>query len=204
VVPISYNNDLLSSFKIRNFSTRTELAMNITISDALLVTLATPPLFSSTSISKDAAKFEFLSGDLTIGNPAQEVLAEAHEAFGSERYAASLLSIGCGHPGVIAAPTDASLTNWNAFLDKIITDNEQKAQSMERQMGHLGLYYRLSVTRGLERTESTIRPNPGAIIAHTSVYLADAFITHIMDRCIETLKTRDGVASLGQLSKCWI
>jgi hypothetical protein len=176
--------------------------MNITISDALLVTLATPPLFSSTSISKDAAKFEFLGGDLIISNPAQEVLAEAHEAFGSERYAASLLSIGCGHPGVIATPTDASLTNWNIFLDKIITDNEQKAQVMERQMGHLGLYYRLSVTRGLERTDSTIRPKPGVIIAHTSVYMAEASTTHIMDRCVESLKTKDGVASLGQLSKC--
>lgn len=83
---------------IRTFSVRQEPALNIPVADALLATLATPPLFSKTSAFKDAATFEYVGGDLTLGNPARQIITEAHGAFGSGGLVSCFLSLGCGHP----------------------------------------------------------------------------------------------------------
>jgi hypothetical protein len=189
---------------LRNFNIRQEQALNLTITEALLATLATPPLFTPTVISKDAATFEYIGGDLSLSNPTREVISEAHGAFGSGERVACILSLGCGHLGVIDVPTDPDLTGWNRLLEKMVMDGEQTAQGIESQMGHLGIHHRYSVTRGLERSNSTTNPEPGEVLAHTGVYLADVAVSRQLDLCAKLLEVRDGGASLEQLSNLFV
>ena len=201
VVPISYKDHVSGTCKLRNFNVRQEPALNLTITEALLATLATPPLFAPTSIFKDAATFKYIGGDLSLSNPTRELISEAHSAFGSDERVACLLSLGCGHLGLIDVPKNPDLTSWNRLLENMVMNNQQRAQEIESQMGHLGIYHRYSVTRGLERSNSTTDPEPGEVLAHTGVYLADVAVSRNLDLCAKLLEVRDGGASLEQLSE---
>jgi hypothetical protein len=201
VVPISYKDHIGSTSILRNFQIREEPPLDMTVHEALLATLATPPLFSPTSVVKDYATFTYIAADLTLSNPIREIIAQAHEAFGPEEHVACLLSIGCGHPGVFSVPEGSSLVAWNNFFRKVIADSEKEAQIADRQMGHLGLYLRFSVNRGLDISSSNSVLTPEEILAHTTSYLVDVSISEEVDRCAELLKLRDGISSLEQLSK---
>ena len=166
----------------------------------MLVTLATPPLFTPTSISKDAATFEYIAGDLILSNPTREIIVEAYDAFGSEGRIGCLLSLGPGR-GVIGLPSESSWTVWNKVVEHLATDSEQKAQSIDSQMGHLGIYYRFRISEGLGVTIQAVKSDPGGILSHTSVYLNDASVSRKLDICVDSLKAPDGVASLDQLSE---
>ncbi|KIM19923.1 hypothetical protein M408DRAFT_30808 [Serendipita vermifera MAFF 305830] len=199
VVPISYKHDAGSMCTLRNFHVHQEQTLNLTIKEALMITLATPPLFTPAGVSKDSAKFEYIGGELTLSNPVQEIISEACGAFDLERRVACLVSLGCGHPGVISAPDDANLANWNRFLEHLATGNERTAQVIDRQMGHLGIYFRFCVPTGLEKAPQRPQPTEEEIIAHTSTYLEDRSVLQKVDTCVDFLIVRDGVSSLEQL-----
>ncbi|KIM25294.1 hypothetical protein M408DRAFT_212102 [Serendipita vermifera MAFF 305830] len=127
VVPISYKHHTGSICVLRNYSVRKEKTLNLTIAEAMMATLATPPMFTSAQIRKDTATFEYTSADWTPSNPMEELIAEAHEALGAEQKVACILSLGCGHPGVFAAPKDSSTAAWNEFLEYLVADSERKA-----------------------------------------------------------------------------
>jgi len=175
--------------------------MNITISEAILATLATLPLFSSISIFKDATTFDYVGGDITLSNPIRELIAEAYGCFGSEEHVACLLSLGCGNSGVIHAPDDSSLSAWNSFLVKLVASSEKEAQMADAQMGHLGIYLRFSVNRGLETSSLDTAVTAGTLLMGTVAYLDDTSLSERLDDCVELLRIRDGTASLEQLSK---
>jgi hypothetical protein len=168
----------------------------------MLATLATPPLFTPISISKDAATFEYIGGDLVLSNPMREIITEAHGAFGSEERVSCLLSLGPGHRGVIGIPSESSgAAAWSSFLEHLAKDGEQKAQSIDSQMGHMGIYYRFRVSEGLGIASQTAKADPGDFLSHTSVYLGDVSVSRKLDICIDSLKAPDGVISLEQLSR---
>jgi hypothetical protein len=201
VVPISYKNNVGPACMLRNFGVRQEEALNLTIAEAMLATLASPPLFTSTSIFKNSSTFEYTGADITLSNPTRQTIAEAYGTFGEEARIACLLNIGCGHPGIIKSPGSSHSIAWIQFLEKIVTDSEQKAEEIKSQMGHLGLYHRFSVTRGLEREKDVSEPESGDAITHTVVYLTGFDVSKKMDICVDSLRLRDGVASLEQLRK---
>src|SRR4051812_25751686 len=124
MVPICYKQTIGTPCFLRNFNVPQEQALNLTIADSLLVTLSTPPLFTSTSVFKDSATYDFVSGELSLSNPVREVIIDAHGAFGPEERVACLLSLGCGHSGVFSAADDPSLANWNQLLEKHVTGSE--------------------------------------------------------------------------------
>jgi hypothetical protein len=93
------------------------------------------------------------------------------------------------------------LASWNQFLEQLISQSEKKAQLIDSQMGHLGIYYRFSVPTGLERSRPKTKKGPEEIIAHTDVYLEDVAVSQKVDVCVDFLKIRDGIPSLEQLSK---
>ncbi|KIM23915.1 hypothetical protein M408DRAFT_319259, partial [Serendipita vermifera MAFF 305830] len=198
-VPISYKRHAGSFCVLRNYATRQEQTLNLTVAEAMMATLATPPLFTSTQILKDAATFEYIGADWTLSNPAQETITEAHNAFGADEKVACLLNLGCGHPGVFAAPNLSSSADWNRFLEQLVTNAERTAQNLESQIGRLGIYHRLSVSNGLESTITDTKMGPGDIMAHTKVYLDDTRVSQQMDKCAETLRLREGVIPLEQL-----
>lgn len=167
----------------------------------MLATLSTLPLFSPTSISQESEFPEYISGNFFLSNPTVELISEAYDIFGSEWQIACLLSIGCGHLGAFTAPRSPNITKWNQMIENLVTDGEQKAHNVDAQMGHLGLYYRFHVTQGLERNSNSTTLSSGEIISHTAVYLADASVSRKMDTCVDSMKLRDGFASLEQLSE---
>jgi hypothetical protein len=162
--------------------------------------LASPLLFASTSVFKDASTFEYISADLTLSNPTRQIIVEAYGTFGEEARVACLLSLGCGHPGVAVSPENSDVTSWNQSLTRLVMDSERKAQDIDGQMGHLGLYYGFCVPQGFEQNEETPSPRPEDIMAHTVVYLPGDPVSSKMTECVGSLKLRDGFASLEQLS----
>lgn len=199
VIPISYRNNVGSTCILRNFNVRQEQAVNLTVAEALLATLAVPPLFTSTKVFKDATTFEYIGADWVLSNPTQEIITEAYQAFGSDKRVACLLSLRCGSAGVFAAPEHAKSTEWNIFLERLATDEERTARPLELRMGTLGLYYRFSVTQGLERETQSSGMDLGAIMAHTAVYLGDGLVSQKVDMCTESIRLRDGISTLEQL-----
>ncbi|KIM23931.1 hypothetical protein M408DRAFT_27516 [Serendipita vermifera MAFF 305830] len=198
-VPVSSKTHAGSIHVLRNYSSYREQTPNLTVVEAILATLATPPLFTSTQIRKDAATFEYIGADWTLGNPTQEIIIEAHEAFGAEAKVACLLSLGCGHPGVFTISDNSASAELGRLIEHLALDAERKAQSIDSQMERLGTYYRYSVSNGLERTSSTKIIGPGEITAHTKVYLDDPQMMRRTDACVDTLRLREGVSSLDQL-----
>ncbi|KIM21473.1 hypothetical protein M408DRAFT_80521, partial [Serendipita vermifera MAFF 305830] len=201
VVPISYKHDAGSMCTLRNFQVRQEQTLNLTIREALLVTLAAPPLFTPIAISKDSVTFEYIGGDMTLSNPVQEIISEACSAFDMERRVACLVSLGCGHPGVISAPDNTNLEIWNRFLENLAAGNERTAQAIDRQMGHLGIYFRFCVATGLEKALQRSQPTTEEILAHTNTYLEDGAVSQKVDTCVDFLTVRGGLSSLEQLSE---
>jgi hypothetical protein len=179
---------------------RKEQALNLTIFEALHATLATPPLFTSTTIFKDASTFEYIGADLTLSNPTREIIAETSGIFGGEARVACILGVGCGHPGIFKVPGESDLASWNLLLERLATNSEQQAQNIDGQMGHLGLYYRFCVSRGLENADVATMPDTGTLLTHTTVYLSNVAVSRKLTMCVDTVKLRDGVASLEQLS----
>jgi hypothetical protein len=186
---------------LRNFDASQDEALNFTIAEAMLATLASPPLFGPLSISKGISTFEYISGDLMLSNPTLMIVSEAYEAFGQEARVACLFNIGSGHSGFISSPDGSDLASWSQFLEKVVKDSEQKAEEFEAQMGNLGVYHRLSVTRGLEEQTAVKTTTAGDAIGHTVIYLDGAAVSRKLDLCAKLLTHRDGIVSLKQLSK---
>ncbi|KIM27338.1 hypothetical protein M408DRAFT_24562, partial [Serendipita vermifera MAFF 305830] len=199
-VAISYKSNAGSIFMLRNYSCRRKRSSNLTISEAILATLATPPLFTSTQVLRNAATFDYIGADWTLSNPTQEIITEAHEAFSADEKVACLLSLGCGHAGIFATPEGSSMAEWNRLLERLVIDGERKAESLGSQMGQLGLHHRFSVSHGLDwdriKTNTTA---PGVITQHTQAYLGKLQVSHQVEACANALRLRIRIASLDQL-----
>jgi hypothetical protein len=167
IIPILHSRHIWHACMLRNFDAGQDDELNFTIAEAVLATLASPPLFIPASISK----LEYISGDLKLSNPTLTIVSEAYEAFGEQARVACLMSLGTGHPGFISPPSTSDLDSWNQFLDNVVKDSEQKAEEIESQLGNLGLYHRFSVTRGLEGERQTNASTIGDAIEYTVVYL---------------------------------
>jgi hypothetical protein len=201
VVPIMYKNHVGVPCVLRNYTARHEPPIDLTIAEAMLATCATPPMFTPTKISKDFAIFEYVGGGLGLSNPTREIIAETHEAFGDEATIACLLSIGCGHRGVTSVPSDLTATTWSGFLEWLAMDSEKTARDFATHLVQLSLYYRLSVGYGLEFHQSRMPGYSEAIGAHTATYLQDWETIEIVSRCVDAIKTGDGLATIERLSK---
>ena len=102
---------------------------------------------------------------------------------------------------MVATPEDVNLASYSQFLERLVTDSEQTAEEIESQMGHLGIYHRFNVTRGLEKSVLKGALVPGEVLEHTAVYLGGTSVSRRIDLCINSLKIRDGIVSLEQLRK---
>jgi hypothetical protein len=200
VVPVTYKNHVGSPCILRNYATNHEPPVDLTIAEAMLATCSTPPIFTPTIISKDSANFEYISGDIGLSNPTRELIAEAHRTFGNETTVSCLLSVGCGHPGVNAAPNDSGGASWTDFLEGVATDGEKTAQDIAIQLSQLSLYYRFSVTYGLEKDQAREWKDPDIISANTTNYLNDLEVVELLDRCVDTIRLADGFTTLERLS----
>ena len=184
---------------LKNYLTRNEPAINITVAEAMLITCAAPPKFAPVAIQKDPFTFEYVSGEHGLSNPIREAIREAHYAYGNEATVACLLSIGCGHSGNITLPGGSSATDRTDFLERLATDGERTAREVAVQMGRLALYHRFAVSHGLSRGRE--RVNPDAVTTHTAIYLEDLEVVEAISKCAHAIVHGEGFTTLEQLSK---
>ena len=196
-----YKNHVGITYVLSNSATRREPPTNLTISQAMLATCATAPLFTPVAISKDFSTFEYISGEHGLSNPVREIISSAHGAFGDQATVACLLSIGCGNPGVTKSPAGTSLDSQVDFLERVALDSERAAQEIAMQMRQLTLYHRFSVKYGLEVTSFLVSKDPSDVAIHTTTYLNDLDVVDAVTRCTNALKDMDGFSTLEQLSE---
>jgi hypothetical protein len=196
-----YKNNIGVTCVLRNHVIRQEPATNLTLAEAMFATSAIAPMFTPISIGKDFSTFEYVSGDLGLSNPIREVIAGAHHAFGDEASVACLLSVGCGHSGVKSLPGTSGSAARIDFLERLAMDSEKVAQDISSQMSQLPIYHRLSVNYGLEALQSRAWTDPRISTAQTAVYLKDLEVVELVDRCVDSIKTGHGSATLEQLSE---
>lgn len=136
-----------------------------------------------------------------LSNPTREAILEAYSAFGPDEKVGCLLNLGCGDLGVISIPDDPNLASWNTFLSQTTADGDRVAGVITSQMGHLGIYHRFSVNRGLGALIAAGAANSEAIIAQTSEYLENEFLKEKIDNLVKLLTKRHGISSLEWLGK---
>lgn len=168
---------------MRNFPSRQGYD-DITVSEAMVITCLVLPLFAPITVGEDHERREYISGELGLGNPIREITREALREFGNDLTVSCLLSIGSGHPRTNPILDDASI---NEALAHIARNSERTAKEMQVQMLEHTLYYRIAVEIGLESLEPDI--------------WADADVNERLDHCVDTIKERNGTATLEQLSK---
>jgi hypothetical protein len=201
IVPVMYKNNIGVTCVLRNHVIRQEPPTNLTLAEAMFATSAIPPMFTPISIGKDFSTFEYVSGDLGLSNPIREVMAGAHHAFGNEATVACLLSVGCGHSGIKSPPGTSDSAARIDFLERVAMDSEKAAQDISSQMSQLSIYYRLSVNHGLEAPQSRAWTDPKTSTTRTAVYLERLEVTELVDRCVDSIKTGHGSATLERLSE---
>jgi len=198
VLPISYRNNVGAPCIIRNFEISKQPPIDLKLAEALLATMATPPDFTAMSIIKPRATKEYIGGGFADGNPLRRVISELDEAFGPDKEVACVLSLGCGYAGIFSVQEGSKIPDWRKIWER---NKEDIAESVKQEMGHLGIYHRFSVSKGLESVPpECLFPNLGEILTHTDVYLNEGSIPKEMGECVGSLKTREPAVLLHRLS----
>ncbi|KIM21669.1 hypothetical protein M408DRAFT_80229, partial [Serendipita vermifera MAFF 305830] len=198
-VPVVDKKNTGSPVILTNYVDRRGPATTLTISEAMIATCASPPMFSPVKVVKDYSRIEYISADLGLCNPIREIIEGAHSAFGDDATVICALSLGCGNSGVNIFPDSPQATALVTFLKRIALDGERKAQEVASHMEKLALYHRFSVTYGMEISEEESWKKVEDIGAHTHNYMNDGEVAATMDQCITTLKDGIGSTTLEQL-----
>jgi hypothetical protein len=196
---------LLRSYPVRN----TLINYKPTVIEALRTTWATPNLFPPVRIGPLYREEEIVSAVHGYNNPTLEVMKEALDLFGPNAYLSCLLSLGTGK-GIIksfgagasgaggaagapredfAASEKSEPTNPLSILEQLTTDGESIAEEVSRRIGNLGIYFRFSVTHGLNFDDLAVQRDGvstkfGEIIAHTTGYLLENITSSSLDKSI--------------------
>ncbi|PVG01168.1 hypothetical protein CPB86DRAFT_795172 [Serendipita vermifera] len=176
---------------------------NATVIEAMMATCAFVPYFEPVSIGTAFRRKSHITGPFSCLNPVREVMSEAYHSSpdpGGE-YVAALVSLGAGHPGIVSAPKKYTANDeWVNTLRSILTDCEQTARNMHRQLGRLGLYHRLSVLHGLELWRDEELLDPEFLLAQAASCHQYPEAEEKIKNCVDSLQSGLGIASLEQLS----
>jgi hypothetical protein len=170
----------------------------------MMATCASQPSFEPVTIGTSFRRKTYIGGPPSCRNPIREVIAEAHDLSPNpeDEYVATILSLGTGHPGILTRSIpDNSASSKIAMFQSLLADCEQVADDMSHQIGHLGLYYRLSVTHGLEPSNLPEEPDLGLISTQTISYCETWEGKELLDNCVKSLQASVGVATIEQLSE---
>lgn len=180
---------------LRNYHTPRQPTQDITVIQAIRATWATPGLISPVLIGPSGREEKIVSAIYGFSNPVQEVVREAFNVFGSDAQVSLLLSLGSGHRGII------SLNDGTQSVGiKLMKDGEILADDIENRLGHLGIYHRLSVDRGLEKWDRSI-DGFGAIKSHVDAYLARAEPNSKLEQCVAEKAVPISLEQLCELQK---
>jgi hypothetical protein len=166
---------------LRSYRTPHQLTHDATVIQALRASWATPGLMPPLLIGPPGREEKIFSAAYGYNNPIQEVIKEAFNMFGPDTRVALLLSLGSGHRGVISLSDP--MQGFQRVGARMMKDAEIIAEDIENRLGHLGIYYRLSVDRGLENWNSRL-DGFGAIKSHVDAYLARTEPNNKLVQCI--------------------
>jgi hypothetical protein len=188
----------------RTYQHPNNTTLDATVIEAMMATCAFVPYFKPVSIGMSSEQRHHITGPFSCINPAREVMSEAYDSFldPSSYYVAALVSLGAGHPGIIPAPKAHANNEWVNAIRSVLTDCEQTAGEIWRQLGRLGLYHRLSVLQGLERWWDDKLFDPEFVLAQaTACCQKYPEIEEKISNCVKSLQSGLGIATLEQLSK---
>lgn len=144
-----------------------------------MATCSSFDLFVPVRIGPEGREEEFISGSYSCNNPVNELIREAHEAFGPDRMVSCILSIGAGGSPFRSLADTISDTK---LLETVTADSEKTAEEVERRIGRLGVYYRFTVSHGLDSKPSG--ESFGVIEGYTKAYLETEMVSEKLDRAL--------------------
>jgi hypothetical protein len=185
----------------RTYPVRTKPASDVTVVDAVLATCSTQPAFAPASLGASHKKQEYIGAGLGTNNPIREVITEAHLLFGGDSGVVSLLSLGCGHPGIIAMPADGDKETFFVLMQAMMLDCEKRAREMKEHLGQLGIYFRFSIEQGMQESHFRPKNDLSWVITQTENYLSDSEISGQLDSAMRSLYSSAGPITLARLSE---
>ncbi|KAG8869837.1 hypothetical protein FRC20_000768 [Serendipita sp. 405] len=177
----------------RNYSAR-HFSQDITVTQAIQATWATPGIFPSVQIGPPLREEEAVSAVNGFNNPITEAIKEAKEIFGPKMKISCLLSLGSGKRRLATSFTgDISNMHW---AERSVRDSEVISDDAQRQLGHTGVYFRLSADFTLNADVEHVDKKRlfGSIAAYTGSYLRLAGPESVMDACIKAAARGEGVS----------
>lgn len=139
---------------LRTYTVPRQRPSGITVVDAVLATCASQPDFLPASFGIGFRRQEYVGAGIGASNPIRHVITEAQSVFGGNSGVSSLLSLGSGHPGVIAFPLNGGIDALRQVTLKMMKDCEQTAQETQKQIGCSGVYFRFSVEQGMQQDQA--------------------------------------------------
>ncbi|KAG9055369.1 hypothetical protein FS842_002391 [Serendipita sp. 407] len=177
----------------RNYSAR-HFSQDVTAIQAIQATWATPGIFPSVQIGPPLREEEAVSAVNGFNNPITEAIKEAKEIFGPKMKISCLLSLGSGKRRLATSFTgDISNMHW---AERSVRDSEVISDDAQRQLGHTGVYFRLSADFTLNADVEHVDKKRlfGSIAAYTGSYLRLAGPESVMDACIKAAARGEGVS----------
>lgn len=181
----------------RNYKASQVTTYNPTIVQAIRLVWTTPSLFPLLENEPRIPQEYFLdvvNASNGFSNPILEVLKEVHGVFGPNATVSCLLSLGAGRAPLLSMVTTGSIAPKS--LEQLAIDSERTASEVERRIGRIGVYFRLSVDRGLELDD--LSKSMSRIVAHTRQYLLDEDVNKTLDSCIRSSEMESHI-TLNQL-----
>lgn len=158
--------------------------------EAARATSAFPELFKPVEIGPPGLKEPYVDGGLGSNNPLDILFEEAYRNF-PERHISCIISLGAGQ----LAPVSALPADLKDTLLKMALDCEGTSNEAELRFGDIpSLYFRFSVTQGMQSIEHDAWDEADVVEAHTDAYLSTD---------VATVKMSDAVTAVGsrQLGK---
>lgn len=187
----------------RTYDARTRI--DCTIIEAVRATMASPSFFKPVVIGpKDFAQ-EYIGGSIVCNNPSRQLLKEARTVFGNDRRLALILNVGAGRPQVLslsqAVEGDVAMDDVVTVLESIAVDCETMADELGHQFSEVGVYYRLSVDRGMETVGVHEWREFEKVATHTQAYLQGPVANRLIELCLQSLKAPIGSITLQELNQ---
>ncbi|KAG8850659.1 hypothetical protein FRB91_008869 [Serendipita sp. 411] len=196
-------SSLTGKILFRTYDSRIAPPSSVTILDAALATCASQPEFLPVVIAEgDNVREEYLSAIMGAANPVHNVVTEAFHYFPTTTKVSSIVSFGCGYPSVVQLPTCTSKDERFEAYTQISEDCEKVAQKLQEEVSGLDIYFRLSVTQGVQRSVPLAYADGerDLIVSFTSEYLQDPEIDTLLERCVDCVHLRRGVRSIEYLA----
>jgi hypothetical protein len=174
----------------RNYQAPQQITQDATVVQALHATWATPGFVAPALIGPPGREETLLSAIYGFSNPTQEAIKEAFRVFGPDVRVSSILNLGSGHRGITSLYDEEN--SAHSIGARMATDGEIIAETLQDRLGHLGIYFRLSVDHGLEHWMGS-KDGFGAIKSHVDSYLSRIEISNKLNQYLDASDKNIGV-----------